>query len=576
MNNDDEFNVENSSTEIISYRPVSSSPTTLIENTITRDLSYKRLKQLPFSQYILPSSGNTSSRLPSVLSSPLMFSRDTSMDTLSSFNVDFNSHNSTYLSEHSTIPSGIVSPTDIPDSPPCGRRSPIAEEKCSNNRTNSTDTTNQLDGTVIERTLNNNNNSSSSFTSQDEMKIYQSEYTDMDSLHSSNDNKQQQCHDVFNGNLQDDELLSSCDMYARNDDSVHIFTSSAFDDTSSIHSSLSSLTLPSIHGTNRTCCTVEDVLRLAQLRKNQTSHDLSVINEESLEDKQNSSNSNREPTSDESDVDDEKGKQILFDLIHKRLLHPPVILEVSQQINLSTSSSSTITNDRIKASSSSNDPTVREELNESAIQFTSSHDITIPSSMLLNDYNTLHSGVPPKRSLSNASISTTRSTPHLTKKSRLNEEEHENDDPMVDDGDYDEEKGAELISAFIRKTLSKKPSKDLIATILPSYNQYDEENLINKANCERDLHSSSQTSYSGSIHTSLAQLDSVLPLKTYKYQHVETTSDIQIQMNKNQQNVKIRMNNQQQQDLKDGRRQHVYQTKTSELRRLQARHQRRL
>ncbi|CAF4926820.1 unnamed protein product, partial [Rotaria magnacalcarata] len=56
----------------------------------------------------------------SFYSTPIMFSRDSSMETLSSFNVNFHSHNSTYTSEHSTNPSGILSPSDIPDSPPRG------------------------------------------------------------------------------------------------------------------------------------------------------------------------------------------------------------------------------------------------------------------------------------------------------------------------------------------------------------------------------------------------------------------------------------------------------------------------
>ncbi|CAF1165757.1 unnamed protein product [Didymodactylos carnosus] len=583
MNNDDEFNLKNIDKEIISHRPISSSsPTTSIENTISHDLSYKQLRRPAFSEHILlngSSNSTTSSIINSALSSPLMFSRDTSMDTLSSSSINFSSHNSTYLSEHSTNPSGIISPTEIPDSPPCGRQSPVEEQmKCSNNRINSPGTTSQLNETVIERTLNNNDDHSSSSISRDEIKIYRSEYTDMDSVHSLDNNQQQQNDEIYNENPQHDDLLSSCDISVRNDDSLHIFTSSALDDTSSVHSSLSSLTLPSVHGTNRTCRTVEDVLRLAQLRKSQVPHDLSIINEESLEEQQkqqNSSSSNRETTSDEneSDMDDEKGKQILFDLIHKRLTHPPIVLETSQQINLSTSSSSTITNDRVKASSSSNDPIMREEFHESAIQFSSSHDITIPSSMLSNDYNSPHFGVPPKRSLSNASISTTRSSSHTTKRHRLNEED-ENDDPMEDDEDYDEEKGAELISAFIRETLSKKPLKDLIST---SSNQHDEENLLDDINFEQDPHPSPQTGYSSSSNTSSVRSDSIFPLKAYKYQHVETTADIQIQMNKKQKNIKVKMSNQQQQqqDTKDDRSQHIYQTKTSEIRRLQAKHQKR-
>ena len=53
-------------------------------------------------------------------STPLMFSRDSSMETLSSFDVNFHSNNSTHTSEHSTTASGILSPSDIPDSPPRG------------------------------------------------------------------------------------------------------------------------------------------------------------------------------------------------------------------------------------------------------------------------------------------------------------------------------------------------------------------------------------------------------------------------------------------------------------------------
>jgi len=93
----------------------------------------------------------------------------------------------------------------------------------------------------------------------------------------------------------------------------------------------------------------------------------------------------------------------------------------------------------------------------------SSHDITIPSSaMQESGYDSLlPSGSGPKRSLSNASISTTRSIT-IKKKHRCDEE---NDDPMngnsnidlTDDDDehYDKKAGEALL-------------RNLIAQVLPS------------------------------------------------------------------------------------------------------------
>ncbi|CAF4382661.1 unnamed protein product [Didymodactylos carnosus] len=53
-------------------------------------------------------------------STPLMFSRDLLMKTLSAYNVNLHSRNSTYTSVHSTNPSGILSSSDILGSSPRG------------------------------------------------------------------------------------------------------------------------------------------------------------------------------------------------------------------------------------------------------------------------------------------------------------------------------------------------------------------------------------------------------------------------------------------------------------------------
>jgi hypothetical protein len=101
---------------------------------------------------------------------------------------------------------------------------------------------------------------------------------------------------------------------------------------------------------------------------------------------------------------------------------------------------------------------------DSSNQGLSSHDITIPSSaMQESGYDSLlPSSSAPKRSLSNASISTTRSIT-IKKKHRRDEE---NDDPMNgnsntelsgddDDDHYDKKAGEALL-------------RNLIAQVLPS------------------------------------------------------------------------------------------------------------
>ena len=97
----------------------------------------------------------------SAVNSPLMYSRCTSLGSLSSFDIR-SSCNDSYTSECSSVkPSGIISPSDIPDSPPCEPE--IIEEEYSqmkrNNRTLTMNTTSSqnrttmIGETVIENTF---------------------------------------------------------------------------------------------------------------------------------------------------------------------------------------------------------------------------------------------------------------------------------------------------------------------------------------------------------------------------------------------------------------------------------------
>ncbi|CAF3344803.1 unnamed protein product [Rotaria sp. Silwood1] len=199
----------------------------------------------------------------------------------------------------------------------------------------------------------------------------------------------------------------------------------------------------------------------------------------------------------------------------------------------------------------------------------SSHDITIPSSaMQESGYDSLLPiGSAPKRSLSNASLSTTRSL-IVKKKHRCDEE---NDDPMngnndnnnnteynddEDDDHYDKKAGEALL-------------RNLIAQVLPSFNpRYlnggadddDEEEEDEVVSNPRRPSPISQT-YSSSNASSVRSLD------------------IEIEMNKkSEKNLCIRSNKNHIPDVIQQEKIHskrtyihrpVHQTKTSELRRLQ-------
>lgn len=369
-----------------------------------------------------------SSRLPT----PLMFSRDSSMDTLSSFNVNFHSHNSTYASEHSTNPSGILSPSDIPDSPPrgCDEDIDFVQHQSFSQPLNNTHSTGR---TVVA--------------------------PPPEPFHTDDDDDQ----NVGDNHIDDEDV-----------DSIRNFASSPLmlsynnggdtndDDNVSIHSSLSSLTLPPMPPSTSGTTLMSNIQDIRNLK-----HNLSVINEESLNephDRRSSSFNTSRTTTDDDDDDDQKGKQLLFALIRQRLPHHNLSITVNPATNAILNRSKEKTS---KDSSSSslciNDQTMREDTSVNDI---SSHDITIPSSsMQESGYDSLlPMGSAPKRSLSNASLSTTRSVT-IKKKHRRNEE---NDDPMTssrsshemtddDDEHYDKKAGEALL-------------RNLISQVLPSFN----------------------------------------------------------------------------------------------------------
>jgi hypothetical protein len=97
----------------------------------------------------------------SAVNSPLMYSRCTSLGSLASYDIR-SSCNDSYTSECSSVkPSGLISPSDIPDSPPC-EPSTIEDEQqlmkpinrtLTMNTTSSHNRTTMMSETVIEKTF---------------------------------------------------------------------------------------------------------------------------------------------------------------------------------------------------------------------------------------------------------------------------------------------------------------------------------------------------------------------------------------------------------------------------------------
>jgi hypothetical protein len=251
----------------------------------------------------------------SFYSTPIMFSRDSSMETLSSFNVNFHSHNSTYTSEHSTNPSGILSPSDIPDSPPRGCDDDIDMIHQQRTLIQPLNNTGSTGITVIEQTQNN----------------YIYDDNDVDSIRD---------YAVFPPKIS----------YDGDDDDD--------DDKDSIHSSLSSLTLPPPPPSSSTAILFAN---LNELRNSK--HNLSVINEESLHEQNErqrlSYNMSHTTTDDDEEDEDQKGKRLLFELIRQRLPHHHISLTNTSQSSSKTNDDNCQNKSKEASSSSSINDQVR-------------------------------------------------------------------------------------------------------------------------------------------------------------------------------------------------------------------------
>jgi len=244
----------------------------------------------------------------STYSTPIMFSRDSSMETLSSFNINFHSHNSTYTSEHSTNPSGILSPSDIPDSPPRG----YDDETDAIQQIQPLNNTRSTGITVIERSKNNIDD-------------------DVDSIRNYATSPPKISYD---GDDDDDN-----------------------NDNDSIHSSLSSLTLPPPSSSITTTKLLSNINDLKKLK-----HNLSIINEESLheqnERRKSSFNISNTTTDDDDEDEDQKGKRLLFELIRQRLPHHHISLT-----NTSKTNHDDDYQNRSKAISSSSSSSINDQVN---------------------------------------------------------------------------------------------------------------------------------------------------------------------------------------------------------------------
>ncbi|CAF3416350.1 unnamed protein product [Rotaria sp. Silwood1] len=165
----------------------------------------------------------------SAVNSPLMYSRCTSLGSLASYDIR-SSCNDSYASECSSIkPSGIISPSDIPDSPPCEPE--IIEEEHEhikhNNRTLTMNTTSShnrttmMGETVIEKTfifnqhelISNQNNDNDDSEHLDEVIVYSYDTYDMNQNHINNSfyNKEMIFNDdsyrVFNSQIDENDLF---------------------------------------------------------------------------------------------------------------------------------------------------------------------------------------------------------------------------------------------------------------------------------------------------------------------------------------------------------------------------------
>ncbi|CAF2480095.1 unnamed protein product [Rotaria sp. Silwood2] len=284
----------------------------------------------------------------SAVNSPLMYSRCTSLGSLSSYDIR-SSCNDSYTSECSSIkPSGIISPSDIPDSPPCEPE--IVEEEHEhikhNNRTLTMNTTSShnrttmMGETVIEKTFifnqheiisnQNNDNDHDDNEHLDEVIVYSSETSDINqnhinkSLYNNEIIFDDDTYRIFNSQIDENDLLI---------DDNNIQNESLFN--ASLHENLSIITEESsfIEDTNSNDENSSIKILYDLIKKPHWTKKNNLLEQQLLTDSSKNcntsfssspsslsldSNSN-DQTDDDDEYDPEKGRQLIQRLIEETL-----------------------------------------------------------------------------------------------------------------------------------------------------------------------------------------------------------------------------------------------------------------
>jgi hypothetical protein len=268
----------------------------------------------------------------SAVSSPLMYSRCTSLGSLASYDIR-SSCNDSYTSECSSVkPSGIISPSEIPDSPPCEPEIIEEEQIKSNNRTLTMNTTSShnrttmMSETVIEKTLLcnqhdfilNRNTDDDDGERLDEVIVYSDDTFDMNQNH-------------INKSSYANELLFD-------DDSYRIFNTD-IDEKDSLIEDESSFTVPSHE--NLSVITEESSFN-EEINSNDETNSIKILydlikkphwtNTNNLIEQENTNTSfssnpsslsldsnDGNQTDDEDEYDQEKGRQLIQRLIEETL-----------------------------------------------------------------------------------------------------------------------------------------------------------------------------------------------------------------------------------------------------------------
>jgi len=279
----------------------------------------------------------------SAVNSPLTYSRCTSVGSLSSFDIR-SSYNDSYTSECSSVkPSGIVSPSDIPDSPPCEPE--ILEDEHQqmkpNNRTLTMNTTSSLSRTtmmgetVIEKTfilnqqelISNQNNHHDDDNDDDEhldeVIVYTYDTSDMNQNHFDNEILfDDDSYRVFNS--QTDENDSSIEDNIPNDSSFNV---PSHENLSVITEESSFIEEINSNDENNSIKILYDLIKKPHWT-NKTNY--SSKKSHHIEDNTNTSFSSNpsslsldshdgNPTDDDDEYDQEKGRQLIQRLIEETL-----------------------------------------------------------------------------------------------------------------------------------------------------------------------------------------------------------------------------------------------------------------